>query len=68
MYLLALFIVQSLKKFFQPIKSYEDVKFLGQFLGPFAQIRLFSETLLIGLVSFIQAYVHPKNQSQILLS
>ena len=28
-YLLALFIVQNLKKFLQPIQSYEDVPFLG---------------------------------------
>ena len=28
-YLLALFIVQNLKKFFQRIQSYEDVQFLG---------------------------------------
>ena len=34
-YLLALFIVQNLKKFLQPIHSYEDVPFLGP-NGPFA--------------------------------
>ena len=28
-YLLALFIVQNLKKFLQQIQSYEDVQFLG---------------------------------------
>ena len=35
--------------------------------GPFPQIRFFSENLLIGLVSFICAYLHAKNQSQILI-
>ena len=34
-YLLALFIVQNLKKFLQQIQSYEDVPFLSQ-NGPFA--------------------------------
>ena len=28
-YLLALFIMQNLKKFLQPIQSYEDAQFLG---------------------------------------
>ena len=35
--------------------------------GPFAQIRIFSENLFIGLVPFIHAYLHAKNQSQILI-
>ena len=34
--------------------------------GPFPQIRTFSENLLMTLVSFIHAYLHAKNQSQIL--
>ena len=113
-YLLALFIVQNLKKFLQRIQSYEDVPFLGpnwsicpkqNFLGKiiniiliyllahfivrnfkknsssgsrvmrmhnywaqnglFPQIRIFSQNLLMSLVSFIHAYLHDKNQSQI---
>ena len=35
--------------------------------GPFPQIRIFSENLLISLVSFIRAYLHTKNQIQILI-
>ena len=115
-YLLALFIVQNLKKFLQQIQSYEDAPFLGpnwsicpkQFFffwkiinivliyllapfivqnfkkilpadpvmrmcnfwaqnGPFPQMRIFSENLLMSLVSFIHAYLHAKNQSQILI-
>ena len=65
-YLLALFIVQNLKKFLQRIQSYEDV----QFLGPKWHIspnQIFSENLLMRLVSFIHAYLHAKNQSQILI-
>ena len=35
--------------------------------GPFPQIRSFSEILLMSLVSFVHAYLHAKNQSQILI-
>ena len=35
--------------------------------GPFAQMRIFSENLLMNLVPFIHAYLYAKNQSQILL-
>ena len=35
--------------------------------GPFPQMRIFSENLLMSLVSFIHAYLHAKNQSQILI-
>ena len=51
------------KKISQWIQSYEDV----QFLGPFPQMRIFSENLLMSLVSFIHTYLHAKNQSQILI-
>ena len=115
-YLLALFIVQNLKKFLQRIQSYEDVPFLGPkwsicpkqiffwkiiniiliyllapfivqnfkkilpadpelwgcaIFGPkmahFPKWEFFSENLLMSLVSFIHAYLHTKNQRQILL-
>ena len=114
-YLLALFMVQNLKKFLQRIQSYENVKFSGRkwsicpkqfffvkllipfsstyqplslckFLknsssgsrviricnfcaqnGPFPQMRIFLENLLMSLVSFIHAYLYAKNQSQILI-
>ena len=67
-YLLALFDVQDLKKNIQRIQSYED----KQFLGPKWPISpnenfFFSKNLLMGLNSFIQAYPHAKNQSQILI-
>ena len=35
--------------------------------GPFHQIRIFSENLLMDHVSFIHAYLHAKNQSQLLI-
>ena len=35
--------------------------------GPFPQMRIFSENLLMSLVSFIHPYLHAKNQSQILI-
>ena len=34
---------------------------------PFAQMRIFSENLLMNLTPFIHAYLHNKNQSEILL-
>ena len=36
--------------------------------GPFPQIIIFSENLLMRLVSFIHAYLHAKNQNQILIN
>ena len=66
-YLLALFIVQNLKKFLQRIQSYEDAQFLGPKWPISPNENFFSENLLMSLVSFIQAYLHAKNQSQILI-
>ena len=104
-YLLALFIVQNLKKFLQQIQSYEDAPFLLflkiiniiliYLLAPFIvqnfkkilpadpelwgcaifrpkkahfpKWEFLSENLLMSLVSFIHAYLHPKNESQILI-
>ena len=111
-YLLALFIVQNLKKFLQRNQSYDDAPFLDPkwsnspkqtvfwkiiifiliyllvpFImqnfkqnstsrsrvmrmcnfsaqnGPFSQMRIFSENLLMTLVSFIHAYLHAKNKN-----
>ena len=80
--LLALFTVQNLKKLLQQIHSFEDVTFLknsssGSRImicnfwvqnGPFAQMRIFSENLLMNLVSFIHAYLHAKNQTHLTIS
>ena len=65
-YLLVPFIVQNFKKFFQQIQSYQDVQFLGQ-NSPFPQMRIFSENLLMTLVSLKHVYLHAKNKSQILV-
>ena len=35
--------------------------------GSFPQMSTFSENLLMSFVSFIHAYLHAKNQSQILI-
>ena len=35
--------------------------------GPFPQMRIFSENLLMSLICFIHAYLQAKNQSQILI-
>ena len=35
--------------------------------GQFSQMRIISENLLMNLVPFIHTYLHPKNQSQILI-
>ena len=35
--------------------------------GPFAQMRILSENLLMSLVSFIHNYLHAKKQNQILI-
>ena len=104
-YLLALFIVQNLKKFLQQIQSYEDAPFLlflkiiniiliyllapfivqnfkkilpadpelwgcaifGPKMAHFPKWEIFSENLLMSLVPFIHAYLHAKNQSEILI-
>ena len=57
--------MQNLKKFLQQIQSFEGAPFLAQ-NGPFPQMRIFSEHLLMSLVPFIYAYLQAKNQSQIL--
>ena len=63
-FLLTPFIVQNLKKkIFQRIQS---CNFWAQ-NGPIPQIRIFSENLLMSLVSFIHAYRHAKNQNQVLI-
>ena len=53
-------------KFHLWIQSYVDGNFWAQ-NGPFPQMIIFSENLLMSLVSLIHAYLHAKNQSQILM-
>ena len=66
-YLLAIFTVQNLKKFLQRIQSYEDALFLGPKWSICPKWEFFSKNLLMSFVSFIHAYLHAKNQSQILI-
>ena len=66
-YLLAPFIVQNLKKKTSSASRVMRMCNLWARNGPFPQIRIFSENLLISLVSFIHAYQHAKNQSQRLI-
>ena len=60
-YLLAPFIVQNFKK----VLPADPV--FGNKMAHFPRSELFSEDLLMSLVSFIHAYLHAKNQSQILI-
>ena len=66
-YLLALFIVQNLKKNSSSGSRVMRMRNFWAQNSPFPQMRIFSENLLMSLVSFIHAYLHAKNQSQILI-
>ena len=66
-YLLAHFNVQNLKK-----TSSSGSRIMRMFNfwvqnSPFRQMIIFSENLFMSLVSFIHAYLHAKNQRQILI-
>ena len=64
-YLLALFMVQN---FIKNSSSRSRVMRMCNFWtqnGPYPLMRTFSENLLMSLISFIYAYLHAKNQSQI---
>ena len=63
-YLLAPFLVQNFKKILTADPELRMHNFWAQ-NDPFPQTRIFSENLLKSVVSFIQAYLHAKNQSQI---
>ena len=65
-YLLAPFLVQNFKKILTADPELRMHNFWAQ-NDPFPQTRIFSENLLKSVVSFIQAYLHAKNQSQILI-
>ena len=61
--LLASFIGQNLKQ----ILAVDPELWGCAINGPFPQSRIFSENLLMSLVSFIHAYLHGKNQSETLI-
>ena len=66
-YLLAPFIVQNQKKNSSSGSRVMRMRNFWAQNDPFPQMRPFSENLLMSLVSFIHAYLHAKNQSQILI-
>ena len=56
-YLLALFIVRNLKKYSYSGSRVMRMRCFSTQNGPFAQMRIFSENLLISLVPFIHVYL-----------
>ena len=66
-YLLALFIVQNLKKILPADPELWGCAIFGPKMAHFPKWEFFSENLLMSLVSFTHAYLHAKNQSQILI-
>ena len=65
-YHISLLLCKILKKTFQQIQSYKAVQFLG-IKWLICQNENFSENLLMNLAPFIHAYLHAKNQSEILI-
>ena len=56
-YLLALFIVQNLKKFLQQIQSYKDAPFLGQ-QWPFVMNKFFLvQTIIITFIYLLALFI-----------
>ena len=66
-YLLAPFIVQNFKKILPADPELWGCAIFGPKMAHFPKWEFFSENLLMSLVSFIHAYLHTKNQSQILI-
>ena len=66
-YLLAHFIVQNFKKILPADPELGGCTIFGPKMVHFPKWEFFSENLLMSLVSFIHAYLHAKNQSQILI-
>ena len=66
-YLLAPFIVQNFKKILPADPELWGCAIFGPKMAHFPKWEFFSENLLMSLVSFIHAYLHAKNKSQILL-
>ena len=65
-YLLAPLIVQNFYKILPVDPELWGCAIFGPKMAHFPKWEFFSENLSISLVSFIHAYLHPKNQSQIL--
>ena len=65
MYILAPFIMQNFKKILPADPKLRRCAIFGSKMAHFPQMWFFSENLLMSLVSFIHAYLHAKNQSQI---
>ena len=65
--LLAPFTVQNFKKNSSSASRVMRKRNFWAQNGPFPQMIIFSENLFISLVSFVHAYPHAKNQSQILI-
>ena len=66
-YLLAPFIVQNLKESSYNRSRVTRVCHFWAQNNPFVQMIFFSKNMLISLASFIHAYLHAKNQSQIFI-
>ena len=66
-YLLAPFIGQNFKKILPADPELWGCAIFGPKMAHFPKWEFFSENLLMSLVSFIHAYLHAKNQSQILI-
>ena len=66
-YLLAPFTVQNFKKILPADPELWGCAIFGPKMAHFPKWEFFSENLLMSLVFFIYAYLHAKNQSQILI-
>ena len=66
-YLLAPFIVQNFKKILPADPELWGCAIFGPKMAHFPKWEFFSENLLMSLVSSINAYLHAKNHSQILI-
>ena len=66
-YLLAPFIVQNFKKILPADQELWGCAIFGPKMSHFPKWEFLSKNLLMSLPSFIHAYIHAKNQSQILI-
>ena len=63
MYLLAPFILENFKKILRANPELWGRAILGPKMAQFPKSEFFSEKLFMSFVSYIQAYLHAKNQS-----